>query len=226
LAKDLSAAANTYVAAQSTKSCSPASYQETCWSGFEAALGKARLNYCLNNANFCSAGLRDELTLLHFVNVGMAEKTTAVTASTTLASIPYQRLSFGAVGAYIGGGSASRDRVKVAEGKVVADPMGRAMTAVVLNFHQRFNPKAPRMERGERWRGFTGVILTPNLGIAVGAGYGLLRSLSVNAGYGLLVTPALRDGDVLNEAPASSTKPFKAGPAHVWFVGFGYKFGK
>lgn len=226
LARALSAAAATYIVEHSSKDCSPALYRETCWIGLEAELNAAALTYCHGNPAFCSSGERDELMRLHFVEAGKPAKTATASSSTTLASIPYQQLSFGTLGAYIGGASAAKDRVKIDGGKVVADPIGRAMTAVVLNIHPRFNPKAPRMERAERLRAFAGAILTPNLGMAVGAGYGLLRNLSVNAGYGVLMIPTRRGIDHLNEPPSDGRQPFRTGAAHVWFLGLGYKFGK
>jgi hypothetical protein len=143
-----------------------------------------------------------------------------------LAAIPHQRVSFGIVSSYVLGASASNDRVKVDGGKIVSDPLGRAMNSVVLNWHPKFNPKAPHMESGERWRAFVGGVVTPNLGVSVGGGYGFLRNLSVNGGYALLLVPTLRSGDVLDQAPSDGTRPFRSGAAHVMFVGIGYRFGK
>jgi len=225
LARALSASASNYLLEQRDKDCSPALYRETCWSGLGLSLKTAKETFCLERTTFCMEN-RADLVLLRFGEVGQPPKTTTSSTSTTVTGIPFQRLTFGTLGAYVAGASAPKDRVKVDGGKVVADPIGRAMTSVVLNFHPRFNPKAPRMETGERWRGFIGAVLTPNLGISVGAGYGFLRNLSINAGYALLVIPTLRDGDTIDAAASDGTRPFRAGAAHVGFVGLGYKFGK
>jgi hypothetical protein len=114
--------------------------------------------------------------------------------------------------------------VKLDGGKLAADPLGRALNAVVLNLHPPFNPKAPSMERRERLRGFLGAVITPNLGVTVGGGYGLLRALSVNAGYALLLIPTLRSGDELNVPPSDGKRPFRSGAAHTAYIGLGYKF--
>jgi hypothetical protein len=225
LARMLASGAQKYLRDQQDKICSPAKYEDTCWTGLSLALKTAAETFCGDNVAFCM-GERDELLRLRFTEVAQPPKTTTTSTSTTLSSIQYQRLSFGTVGAYIAEASAPKDRVKVDGGKVVADPIGRAMTSVVLNVHPKFNPKAPRMETGERWRTFVGAVLIPNLGISVGGGYGFLRTLSVNAGYALLVIPTLRKADQLDAAPSDGTQPFRVGAAHVVFVGFGYKFGK
>ena len=57
---------------------------------------------------------------LKFKEVGQPTKTVTTSASTTLSGIPYQRLSFSALGAYILGATSSKDRVKVDGGKVTA----------------------------------------------------------------------------------------------------------
>ena len=225
LAKVLGPAATKYLSEQQDKNCSPAHYAETCWTGLDLTLKTAWETFCVTHLDFCRTD-RDDLVRLRFAEVAQPPKTTSSSASTTVTGIPYQRLSFGALGAYVAHASASTDRVKVDSGKVVADPIGRAMTAVVLNIHPKFNPKAPKMESGERKRAFIGAVLTPNLGVAMGLGYGFLRNLSINGGYALLVIPTMREEDKLNEPPANGTKPFDPGVAHVWFLGFGYKFGK
>lgn len=224
LARELGKAANTYLRDQQTKDCSAAAFKNSCWTGLTAALTTAIETFCLS-LELCP-GDRENLMLLKFKEVSQPPKTVTTSASTTLSGIPYQRLSFGTLGGYIAGATSSKDRVKVDGGKVVNDPIGRALTAVVLNFHPRFDPKAPEMESGERWRAFVGGVLTPNLGMTLGGGYAFLRNLSINVGYALLVIPTMRDIDTINAAPTDGTRPFRAGGAHVGFLGFGYKFGK
>lgn len=225
LAKVLGNAASEYVREKERTSCSAAKYDPSCWRGLANLLREKTTEFCVTEETLCKADM-DDLVLLKFLEVADPPKTTTASASVTFANTPYQRLSFGAVGAYVVNASLPRDRVKVDGGKLVSDPLGRAMTAVVLNVHPRFNPKAPTMERGERWRGFAGAVLTPNLGLCLGAGYGILRSLSINAGYALLVVPTLRTGDELDAPPSDGRRPLRAGPAHVAFIGLGYKFGK
>jgi hypothetical protein len=182
--------------------------------------------FCAREEPFCASSERDELVRVRFKQAATAPKTVAATASTTLSVLPSQRLSFGLVSAYIAGASTSRDRVKVDGGKLTADPLGRALNAVVLNIHRPFNPKAPSMEKSERWRGFAGGVVGPNLGVVLGGGYGFMRSLSMNVGYALLWIPTLRDDDVFGETPTDGKRPFDSGAAHTVFLGIGYKFGK
>lgn len=227
LATELAAGAKAYLSTQQEKDCGPVAYSESCWLNLKSRLNTIKEGFCLKPGqnSFCQ-GERDDLLLLRFKEIGEAPKTVNTAATSTMTAVPYQRVSFGAVSAYIAGATSKKDRVKVDGGKVVADPLGRALTAIVVNIHGRFNPKAPSMEKAERIRVFTGLILTPNLGITAGIGYGFLRNLSVNAGYGLLVVPTLREGDALDQPPSDGKRPFRVGAAHTLMLGFGYKFGK
>jgi hypothetical protein len=225
LAKQLSAKAASYLTKSGTTACAAATYQERCWLELEVLLDEGRETFCSGEPTFCDSE-RDELVAIRFKKATTPPKSVVATASSTAVVVPRERLSFGVVSAYIAAASASRDRVKVDGGKLTADPIGRALNAVILNVHPLFNPKAPVMEPQERIRIFVGGVVTPNLGATVGGGYGFLRNLSVNAGYALLWIPTLREGDVLGEAPVDGTKPFESGAAHAAFLGIGYKFGK
>ena len=84
-------------------------------------------------------------------------------------------------------------RVKVGnDGKLVADPLARQMTLVVVNFAPKgYDPEHRPMSVAERVRRFAGVVATPDFGIGGGVSVGIWRGVGVNLGAAVLFVPSL-----------------------------------
>jgi hypothetical protein len=112
--------------------------------------------------------------------------------------------------------------VKVENGKLVEDTgQTGVLTSLNLNFHVPYDDSWAEPTPAECWRVFVGPVLTPDVGIAAGLGWGLpfLRGVGIEAGYGVLLASVLRNGDKLGEPPTNSKRTSYRGAMGVAFVG-------
>lgn len=140
-------------------------------------------------------------------------------------NIPRQVVSLG----LMAGGLISRSgdvRAKVADGKVVEDPLSSNLTILPVYLHVPYDPTAFPPSRAERWRAFVGPVITPELGIAAGLGYSIVRGVTLNVGYSLLRVRTPANANDLNNAPSTPTgkDPLKGGRAHGPLFALGYSF--
>lgn len=155
-----------------------------------------------------------------------------VKASFDFENAPPRRLSFGLISAYMLGRGYAADRTRLTDdGYFAADPPENPLTAAILNIHPAaYDPEAVKMTPAERFRLFTGVVMTPDPGFCAGAGIALLRGLTVNAGAALTGFRVAADpravsvGGRPKTEPADPDRPFKTSWRTVGFVGLGYVF--
>lgn len=151
---------------------------------------------------------------------------TVLTGESTLSNTPLTRWSFGVMtGVLFTEVSRDEARVKL-DGNVIASaPMDRLMTMVILNYHpERYNAEWPDVTFAERFRWFGGVVLTPDIGLAVGAGLGIVRGLSVNAGAAWLFADTVKGDDAIGGVPSDPKRPFKLRGGAGMFLGLSYAF--
>jgi hypothetical protein len=149
-----------------------------------------------------------------------------VTGEATLANTPLTRWSFGALTSFALTASSSKPRVKVGnDGKLVADPLGRQMALLVVNFAPKgFDPEAKPMMLSERIRPFAGVVATPDFGLGGGVSIGIWKGVGVNLGGAALFVPSLRGDDEIGSVPSQPTAAFGVARATAWFFGVSYNF--
>jgi hypothetical protein len=154
----------------------------------------------------------------------VATEPLTITADTAYENTPSERLTYGLVTGAMLAHEESDTRAKVSNGKIVADPLSGTVTMATLTFRPAgTDPKARSFPARERWTLFLGGTLTPEFGLAGGAGFALNRKLSVNIAYALLRINTLREGETLDQAPQSDD-PLKNGLGHVLLLGLGYNF--
>ncbi|MBM3818344.1 MAG: hypothetical protein FJW14_04880 [Acidimicrobiia bacterium] len=235
LSKGLLTTATAYITPKVPAACGPLTYEATCWEKLDEELRSEAEAFCAEQAMLgktdeerkalveaCVTG--EPSIVLARYRAAVAEPTVAAIAGTsTFQNIPRQVVTFGLISAYVLGASSGKDRVKVDGGKIVADPLSRSLSMVTINFHPPFDSTWPDLTKEERARVFIGTVVSPNIGVTVGAGAGMWRNVSINLGYALLAIPTLRPDDELDEAPGSAKKPFQSGAAHVAYIGLGYK---
>lgn len=199
-----------------------------------------RLNVATEEEKAALAAL--EKTVREFVD-GL--KPASASAKYSLDNSPLRHLSFGLLTSVALDVYGNDQRAKVDGGKVVADPLPRALNMVVMNFSAGYQAKtSQRIVRG--WpaiRGFTGVVFSPDIGISVGASWAILHNLGVNFGYAhLFITRpenGLEIGAVLDEKiedadgnPTSEFRysddlrrdPLQRGRLGALFLGVSYNF--
>ena len=163
------------------------------------------------------ASYRQFITVLNGANV---------VAGYDLDNSPKRLASLGVMTAYaFKGGIKDAMRVKVKDGNIVADPLDRRLSLVVVNFgFLPYNADAFEPTRPERFRWFVGAVITPDFGIATGLSAGIVRGLTVNVGGAILGVRGLNDGDTLGAPPTQDEDPFRLSQARVLFLGVGYNF--
>jgi hypothetical protein len=122
--------------------------------------------------------------------------------------------------------SINKNRVKVNDnGNLVADPLSRLLTMVVLNWSPGgYDADAPTPQASERFRLLAAGIITPDPGIAVGGSILLVRGLALTGGYGLIFTRGLGPDDEIGKPPTNTRDPLDFARAKVWFAGVSYNF--
>lgn len=149
-----------------------------------------------------------------------------LTADSSVTNTPLTHWTFGALTSFAFQASANQPRVKVGnDGKLVADPLGRQMALVVVNYSPKgYDSERRPMSRSERFRPFLGVVATPEFGVAVGFSIGVWRGVGVNVGKALLLIPSPSGSDQIGLPPSNPTDAFGVGHAYPWFVGASYNF--
>jgi len=112
--------------------------------------------------------------------------------------------------------------VKVENGKLVEDTgQTGVLTSLNLNIHLPYDDSYATPTAEECWRLFAGPVLTPDVGLAAGVGWGFpfLRGVGLEAGYGVLLANVLRKGDQLGQAPTNPKRTSYRGAMGVAFVG-------
>ena len=161
--------------------------------------------------------IKDELRL-----VGAAKP---IALTTTWSAVPLTRVSLGVLYGVMASSHSGGTRVKLANGKLVADPLSGGLTAALVNVHlQRYDGSRKRLTAAERWRVFAGPVLTPELGIVVGVGASVVRGLTLNVGYSGLRVNGLGPNEKLDAAPVNARDPFTHKVAGVTVFGLSYTF--
>lgn len=146
-----------------------------------------------------------------------------VTADVTFRNKPLAHLSFAAVSAFAFAGEVKKPRVKLNDnGDIVADPLGRLLTMIALNWSPRgYDADLLEPSNHERYRFFGGAIITPDFGVGGGGSLLLVRGLAINAGIGVVFSRAVQNADDIGKPPApeKAADPFVLGTTRVLFVG-------
>jgi hypothetical protein len=162
-----------------------------------------------------------------------------VAGELALDNSPLTHLGFGLLSAFIAHSYGDDPRAKIDSNKVTADPLGRALQLVVLNW----SPWGYQEKTTRRWsprafvRLFGGVVFSPDVGIGAGASFMVLSNLGVNVGYAHLFISKPEDGlqigDDLSEKLTDGTfkfsdqlrrDPLRTGRRDALFVGVSYNF--
>jgi hypothetical protein len=123
------------------------------------------------------------------------------------------------------GGIVDAARVKVKDGILVADPLDRRLSLVVVNLgFKPYDEGAFHPTLAERLRWFVGAVVTPDFGVAAGVSAGIVRGLTVNFGGAILGVRGLQSDDELGRPPSHDEDPFRLAQARVLFLGAGYTF--
>jgi hypothetical protein len=179
----------------------------------------------------CKPPSNDEMELIVGVDAGLRKfltelSATDVTGNAKLANVPLERVSFGLVTGVITYGDVTQPRVKMTDdGRLGSDPLGRQLLMVVVNSSFKpYDSGALTLTEQERWRWFGGAVVSPGFGVGGGLSVLLVRGFGFNVGGAIFSVNALREGDEIGNAPASSSDPFALGWARVAFVGASYNF--
>jgi len=147
---------------------------------------------------------------------------TTIKGTYKIDNVPPRHVGFGLVTAAMVKVINNR-RAKLEENLISSDPLTGVATMVVLNWHPwGFDPRSRDMTAGERWRLFGGAMITPEIGLALGAGWGIMRGLSVNVGWSAMYIDRIRDGDELGQPPSNLDDPFEKGVGIAYFIGLGF----
>ncbi len=152
---------------------------------------------------------------------------TVLSASFQLENAPPARFSLGVVTGYLAAARVSTARVRVVNGAIEPDPMGRQVTMVVVNGTFR-NYDPSRFEPGwrERGRWFVGPVIAPEMGLGAGVSVLLVRGLALNAGAVLVTIRTPADGETIGERPVNVADPFRMGAVRGGFIGLSYNFSR
>lgn len=147
------------------------------------------------------------------------------TLETTYENTPREKWAFGAMTAFMVAHEESGTRAKVADGKIVADPLSGTTTLALVTYRPNpTDPKAVDFPGRERWFLFVGGSLTPEFGVAVGGGWSWTRKISVAAGVSALRIDVARSGETIGSAPVNAKRPLRDSFAGTAFLGFAYTF--
>jgi hypothetical protein len=140
-----------------------------------------------------------------------------VAEDTSLTNEPLTRFGIGVVAGYIHSAKPADPRVKVGgNGMLVEDPLPRGLAAAVLNYVPwGYDRKTVRPSKREQLRIFVGPVFTPNIGLAVGAGWQPIRFVSIVAGIGRLWYPT----GAIGSTPATGSGPFEQRSVGIKFSG-------
>ena len=198
---------------------------EQCVTAVTAAFNsdyRAAAGTCANEA---------ERKELHAVDASYRELINGLTAAQVsagfdLRNAPRRLASLGVMTAYaFKGGTNGAMRVKVKDGALVADPLDRRLSLVVVNLaFKPYNAEAFHPTIAERLRWFAGAVVTPDFGAAIGISAGIVRGLTVNFGGAIIGVRGLHADDTLGRPPTHSDDPFRLSHARVLFLGVGYNF--
>ena len=149
-----------------------------------------------------------------------------VTSEITFRNQPPTHFAFGAATGVVLAGSPNKPRVKLNdEGVVVADPLGRLLTMIALNWSPRgYDADAFQPSNAERYRLFAGAVITPDVGVGGGVSVLLVRGLALNLGAGAVFSRAVETEEEIGKPPANSSDPFALGIAPIVFVGASFNF--
>lgn len=146
---------------------------------------------------------------------------TKIDHDSVLINEPKTHVSIGTLVGYIIAVGRASVRVKVSStGQLMADPLPRALTGVTINWSPRgFQASDPTTPRAKRFRLFTGVAITPNVGVLLGATAQVFNGFSVNGGVAFLAMPT---GEI--ESKPSSSQPFRTDWGAAPFLGAGFSW--
>ncbi len=137
---------------------------------------------------------------------------------------PLTRMTFGAGSAVLLSARLSQPRVTLEDGKLVADPLSRAVAMVHVNWTPwGYREDAPRRSWAERVRVQIGTALTPNFGPVLGVNLLLARGIGVSGGLAVLFLKSARPEEI-GAAPANPKDPYRLGIATAPYVGITYNF--
>jgi hypothetical protein len=162
-------------------------------------------------------------TVRTFVGGGIVS---TVKTDSAFANTPLTHFGFGLTTGLLVTGSSSKVRVKLDDdGNVVADPLGRQISMIVVNWSPAgYRPSDPSPTWRERARLFFGAVITPDFGVGGGASVLIVRGLAVNVGAGLLLSRGAASADALGKPPDDAKKPFELSRTPFTFVGASFTF--
>ena len=144
---------------------------------------------------------------------------------TDIENVPRTHVTLGVVSGFGFNPHMSDPRVRVDNGKLSPDPLGRTVAIASVNYHPvGFNPKARRMQVGERLSIFVGGVLKPTFGLAAGATVEILRGVGLTGGLAWMAIDRTQADDEIGQAPLDPANPVRIGLAREWFVGLCYRF--
>lgn len=143
-----------------------------------------------------------------------------VEADVSFRNRPLTYFSFGAGTGVVLDPKMRKVRAKLEGDQVVADPLGRELTMILMNWSPTgYDADTISPTWSERLRFFWSAILTPDFGVGFGGSFLLVRGLALNGGVGWLFTRAVSNEDLVGKPPANRGDPFELGGARVWVVG-------
>jgi hypothetical protein len=148
-----------------------------------------------------------------------------VAGKLALKNVPPQRYSFGLMTGYLAWAGTKRERAAIDDGVIVADPLGRQISMVVLN--GAFKPyDSTRFSPGlwERNRWFVGVVVKPDIGVSAGLSFLIVRGLAANVGGALMAAPSPASGESIDAKPVNPKDPLTPTAAGGLFFGASYNF--
>jgi hypothetical protein len=207
---------------------------------------------CVKKPDSCGALVADDFKLAHDTSVGECRKdgdeaksdraalakvdetfrklvtglaAKEVPAKLTLKNVPLQRYSFGLLAAYLPWAGTKGIRVKMDDGKIVADPLKRQISMAVLNgAFQPYDPTRFSPSNQERHRWFVGAVITPDIGVGGGYSFLIVRGLAANIGGALIAVTSPAEGETVDSVPKNPKDPFQPTVAGGLFVGASYNF--
>jgi hypothetical protein len=200
-----------------------------CRDAVDAALLKAYNDHKCNG----SAPTKDERDEIDIVDKKVrafvaSSLTVSADAQITFKNRPLTHWSFGAGSGVLTSGlvdpKLSLPRVTMDDGKLAADPLPRVMTLTIVNWSPKgYDAEAEHVSGPERVRGFFGVTVTPDFGVAAGINVLLVRGIGIIGG-GTLMFAKGADASAIGQAPADTDQPYKVSYARGLLIGISYNF--